>query len=155
MNIFLDTNAILKLYHHEAGSDLLMQFLRKAPIQSVLIVSDISRIEFHSAIMRRVRTKEIDLNVAKQILVMFDQDISFFHVEKVSDPVKNFAVELLDSIADSKGLRTLDAIQLAAAIFSHQRLPLHFFVTSDRALLTIAQEFFPVFDPLRAPKSFQ
>ena len=46
-----------------------------------------------------------------------------------------------------KSLRTLDAIQLSAAIVSHQIFPINYFVGSDKKLLKVAKEYFLIFNP--------
>lgn len=58
MNLFLDTNALVKLYHEEAGTEALSEFLHRHADNLIITISDISRIELHSAFLRRVRTEE-------------------------------------------------------------------------------------------------
>ncbi len=56
MNLFFDTSALVKLYHKEDGSDYLADFLNQNKDDLVITISDISKIEFHSAFLKRVRT---------------------------------------------------------------------------------------------------
>jgi uncharacterized protein with PIN domain len=53
MNWFLDTSALVKLYHHEPGTDNLIQSLSRYPDNLVITLTDLSRVEFHSALMNQ------------------------------------------------------------------------------------------------------
>ena len=70
-----------------------------------------------------------------------------FNVITVDDTVKHLAVMLLDQIAHQRSLRTLDALQLASALFCHRFMKIDTFVTSDQKFLNVAQKYFPVFNP--------
>lgn len=147
MNVFLDTSAVIKLYHKEVGSDALLAFLRSHAHDLILTVADITRTEFHSAFLRRVRMQEIPSPPVFAVFGAFDRDLQMFHQISVDDTVKNMATTLLDTIAHQRGLRTLDAFQLAAALFCHHIIPVDMFVTSDHRFLTVAQDYFPVLNP--------
>lgn len=147
MNVYLDTCAVIKLYHDEAGSQELLALLNSHAQDLVLTVADIARTEFHSAFLRRVRMKEITITSAYTVFDAFDSDLGMFNKISVDDNVKNLATTLLDNIAHKRGLRTLDAFQLAAALFSHQIVPVDIFVTSDRRFINVAKDYFTVFNP--------
>lgn len=134
MNVYLDTSAVLKLYHREIGSEELLAFLRRHAADLILTVADITRTEFHSAFLRRVRTGEIALEPIYRVFEVFERDLSMFHLIAVDNTVKQLAVMLLDHIAYQRGLRPLDALQLAAALFCHQFIQVDTFVTSESAL---------------------
>jgi predicted nucleic acid-binding protein len=147
MNMFLDTNVLVKLYHEEAGTDKLTAFLNLYASDLILTLSDLTKIEFHSALWKRVRMKEIKPKTVRKILVALTTDWRMFNVVEVDRTVKEQAAELLDHYALQTNLRTLDAIQLSTAISAHPIVPIDYFVTSDGKLLTIAENFFPVFNP--------
>lgn len=147
MNVYLDTSAVIKLYHKEVGSDELLAFLRSHADDLILTVADITRAEFHSAFLRRVRTQEIPLDPVYAVFDAFDRDLSMFNQISVDETVKKIAVTLLDRIAHQRGLRTLDAFQLAAALFCHQIILVDTFVTSDHRFINVAKEYFTVFNP--------
>jgi predicted nucleic acid-binding protein len=147
VNVYLDTCAVIKLYHHEVGSDRLLAFLSAHAHDLVLTVSDITRTEFHSAFLRRVRTQEITRDQAYTAFDAFDRDLRMFNQIAVDADVKNLATDLLDNVAHQRGLRTLDAFQLAAALFCHHILPVDMFVTFDRRFSKVAKEYFMVFSP--------
>ncbi|MBF0121418.1 MAG: type II toxin-antitoxin system VapC family toxin [Desulfobacterales bacterium] len=147
MNVYLDTSAVIKLYHREIGSEQLLNFLKCHGNDLILTVSDITRTEFHSAFLRRVRTGEIALETVYKIFEGFDRDLSMFNLISVDDNIKKLAVMLLDQIAHKRGLRTLDAFQFAAALFCHQFVQVDRFITSDQKFLNVLQDYFKVFNP--------
>jgi len=91
--------------------------------------------------------KQVDLNDAHQVLAAFDHDTQMFNIWEVDSNVKENATALLKNVAHKKSLRTLDAIQLSTAIVSHQIIPIDYFATSDKKLLKVAKDYFPVFNP--------
>jgi len=147
MNLFLDTNALVKLYHEEAGTENLSEFLCRYADNLIITISDLSRIELHSAFLRRVRTGEIEQSVADEIFKGFDSDARMFNVVETDHVVKIFSVRILDVFGGKRSFRTLDAIQLSTAIISHQTVPINYFISSDKKLLKIAEEYFIIFDP--------
>ena len=150
MNAFLDTNAVVKLYHQEAGTDNLTNFLLLHQRDLIITISDLTKIELHSTFMKRVRMKQIDLNDANQALAAFDHDAQRLNIWEVDFEVKEYATALLKSIAHKKSLRTLDAIQLSTALVSHQIIPIDYFVTSDKKLFKVAKDYFLTFNPEEA-----
>jgi len=147
MNLFLDSNALIKLYHDEVGSDSLQRFIGKKDRDLVLTIADISKLEFTSAILKRVRQGEISLKIAKDIHSFFENDLYLFNIVSVGDEVKLLAGDLLLKVAHRKALGTLDSLQLSTAFVAHRVLPIDWFITSDKPLLNIAREYFPVFNP--------
>ena len=147
MNVYLDTSAVIKLYHREVGSDELLAFLRYYADDLILSMADITRAEFHSAFLRRVRTGEIPLDPVYGVFNAFDHDLRMFNQISVDETVKKMAVTLLDHVAYPRGLRTLDAFQLTAVLFCHQIIPVDRFVTSDHRFLNVAKDYFTVFNP--------
>lgn len=147
MNIFLDTNAVVKLYHQETGTDNLTNFLTLHQGDLIITVSDLTKIELHSTFLKRVRMKQIDLKTVYQVFDSFDNDTKMFNVIEVNHEIKKFAITLLNSVASKRSLRTLDAIQLSTAIVSHQTVPVDYFITADKKLLRVAKDYFPTFNP--------
>jgi len=68
---FLDTSALVKIYHRENGSDFCMS---RYADQSPLIISELARVELHSAIFRKQQEKELSSKVAKVVLQRFECD---------------------------------------------------------------------------------
>lgn len=54
MNLFLDTSAIVKIYHQEKGTDKFTKYLTEISEELFLTTSDISKIELHSALLKNI-----------------------------------------------------------------------------------------------------
>jgi predicted nucleic acid-binding protein len=147
MNLFTDTSALVKLYHEEPGTENLSEFIHAHADDLVITISDLTEIEFHSAFLKRVRTNEIERSSARSIFRCFEADKNMFNIIETDNIIKEFSIRLLDLVGGEKSLRTLDAIQLSAAIASHRIIPTDYFVSSDKKLLKVAESYFTVFDP--------
>lgn len=54
MNLFLDTSALIKLYHNEIGTSELLNFIKMNSKELIITITDISKIEFYNS-RRRCR----------------------------------------------------------------------------------------------------
>ncbi len=147
MTLFIDTSALVKLYHKEAGTENIVTLFHKYAGDLVLAIADITIIEFHSALLKRVRTNEIDIEKVSRVFELFENDLKTFDLVIVDDMVKKLATQILDNVAYMKNLRTLDAIQLAAAIITNRNINIDKFVSCDKSLCEIAQYSFSIFNP--------
>jgi len=147
MNLFMDTSALIKLYHQEVGSQNLINSLYRYADNLVITITDISRVECYSALMKRVRIKEMSLKAIEEALYLFEQEIKNFQVVEVDIVAKELAIHLLSKIAHQRNLATLDAMQLATAILSHQMFAIDYFVACDKRLLNFAKPYFNTFNP--------
>lgn len=77
-------------------------------------LAEITKLEFESAVWKKVRTKEIDKIHALQLLTVFEKDFSKYHFVSTDNTIIETAKLLLSYGSD--GLRTLDSIQLATAV---------------------------------------
>ena len=147
MNLFFDTSAVVKLYHKETGTNNLINFLQRHSDSLTLLIADISRLEFRSAMMKRVRIKEIKLKTAQNMVETFDNDMQRFNVVEVNIMAKNLAMQFLEGIAPKANLGTLDAIQLSTSVLIHQWIEIDYFVACDKRLLSFAKQYFNTFNP--------
>jgi len=147
MNVYLDTSALIKLYHREIGSETLLTFLRRQAEHLMLTIADLTRTEFHSALLRRVRTHELPAEGVYRVFDAFDRDLRMFKIIPVDDTVQRLSVMLLDRIATQKGLRTLDACQFAAALLCHRFIRIDYFVSTDQKFLNVVQDYLTIFNP--------
>jgi len=147
MNLFFDTSAVVKLYHKETGTNNLINSLRHHSDNLTLLIADISRLEFRSAVMKRVRIKDIKFKTAQNMVETFDNDMQRFNVVEVNIIVKNLAMQLLEGIAPKANLGTLDAIQLSTSVLIHQWIAIDYFVACDKRLLNFAKQYFNTFNP--------
>lgn len=132
MTIFLDTSSLLKLYHKESETVELISFIGKNI--KVIYLSELAKIEFNSAIYKKVRTKEITKEKAESIVSFFQNDYSKFEWIKLDSDVVNLAKDLISQYG-TDGLRTLDSLQLASAV--SKKIVINYYKTSDKLLFTI------------------
>lgn len=143
---FLDTSALAKLYIREAGTEQMVK-LATRPDGPRLVILTLSRVELHSAIRRRVRSRELSPENAQVALESFQQHLmSIFLVQPITEVILERAL----AVIDQQELRAYDAIQLAACLTqaSQETGGLATFVSADRQLLEAAQaEGLAVLDP--------
>ncbi|MGH7495663.1 MAG: hypothetical protein ACREOO_25180 [bacterium] len=58
MNVFLDTNAIVKLYHQESGTDDLTNFLTLHQGNLIITISDLAKIGLYSTSMPLIQSRQ-------------------------------------------------------------------------------------------------
>src|SRR3989304_1571252 len=139
MNLFLDTSAVVKIYHQEKGTEKFSQYLEGISEELFLTTSDITKIELHSALLKKYREKEISKKNLSEVFQLFDKDFQKFNIIVVDRIIKNIALFVLDSMGIKYGIRTLDSLQLASAVFFNNYSKIDFFVSSDKKLLNIAK----------------
>ena len=85
---FLDTSALVKRYHQEVGTDIIDKIFGEEG--KVLFISDLSIIEFHSAIALKVRTREISRDVFFHLIGLFSNelDIGLYRVMRIDEAEK-------------------------------------------------------------------
>ena len=135
---FLDTSALAKLYHVEAGSER-MEALAQSP-DARLIVSQLTLVELQSVFATKARMGVIDQDTLDQVRGLFFADLAAgcFQVVLVSRRYFRSAERLIRNHAVSRSLRTLDALQLAVAVELHRRGVVAVLVASDRNLCEVA-----------------
>jgi predicted nucleic acid-binding protein len=114
MKIFLDTSALIKLYHQESGTQEIESLFNNFKITAIYL-SELAKIEFTSTIWKKVRTKEISENTAKITITFLETDFDKFSFISIDSMILEQS-RLLFSDYGVYGLRTLDAIQLSTAI---------------------------------------
>lgn len=135
MKLFFDTSSLFKLYHLEQGSEALLEFLSSKEIDSICI-SELTIIEFCSAVWKKCRKNEITEEIAKLLIGNFESDLIKYQIVAQTTKVTIAAKNLIYKYWKS-GLRTLDSIQLAS-VLSVEKVDLFF--TSDLILGKIAKE---------------
>ncbi len=136
MRIFLDTSSLIKLYFPEVGSEALDNLFEKEQIE-VVYLSEIAKVEFNSAVWKKVRTKELSSEDAISLINAFKTDFDRFDFINVSAVLITEANKMLAKYGVS-GLRTLDAIQLATALSLRKQIRVAF--TSDLLLQKFMEE---------------
>jgi uncharacterized protein len=133
MKIYLDTSSLIKLYHTESGTDELDNLFEKNSIEEIFL-SEITKIEFNSAIWKKVRTKDLTNDEALEIINSFENDYNNYSFVDSSNDLILQAKDLVTKYG-IQGLRTLDSIQLASIISI--RSDLSFAITADNLLRTL------------------
>jgi predicted nucleic acid-binding protein len=113
LKIFLDTSSIIKLYYKEEGTLNLDKLFTDNDITEIFI-SEITKIEFFSAIYKKLRTNDLRLQNVKDILNAFVTDEHKYSLILLDSKIINSSQHLIEKYG-IKGLRSLDSIQLSSA----------------------------------------
>lgn len=148
---YLDTSALVKLSVQDTGSQWIRQLT--APLApSLLYLSRTAKVEFVSALTRKLRAGEINANEYQLAFNDLIQDWSQRYPRiEVNEAILDRAIGLVMRY----GLRGYDAIHLASALVIHHTLIALgetgiAFPSADRALLQAAQqEGLSIDNPLR------
>jgi uncharacterized protein len=134
LELFVDTSALVKLYYSEPDSDQVEKTILGA---ARVFISELSKVEFASALAKKVRSGELDTKACREIWGAFQDDLRSIQIEVIGlfdeDYVR--AAELILELGLDTPLRTLDSLQLAAAL----REPRSQFLSYDAALNQIAE----------------
>lgn len=134
--VYLDTSALIPIYREEKSTGTIL-----GPIKpdDELIISELNKIEFKSALCRTVRLREISNEAAHQRIMLFEADLKNFRIQQISSETLQLSANLLDKYSVQNGLRSLDAIHLASAIEANLNNKIDFLLTLDRTLATVAK----------------
>lgn len=133
----LDTSGLIKYYTIEIGSKNVEAIINDSTNQ--IFISDLSIVELVSTLAKKVRMKAMGANGFHLARRRFFADIvaNKFNVEMLRQEHGRSAINLLVKHATKRGLRTLDALQLAIAIDPKSRRGLDGFVCADDKLAKI------------------
>jgi len=135
MNLFYDTSSLFKLYHKEEGTVELINFFTKNSVNAIYL-SEITEIEFSSAVWKKCRKREVVEDVAQMIIEKFELDSQNYRFIPYTSEIIKLAKNLIAKYWKN-GLRTLDAVQLASALVVKNDID-NFF-TADNILAEIAK----------------
>lgn len=109
---YLDTSVLIKLYVAETFSTEVERFVGEA---NGIVISRLSTLEWHCAMVRRARTGQITQDYLNLARTEFTRHLAegYFRIVPYDDPLLSDALRVLDS-ANPVPLRTLDAIHLTA-----------------------------------------
>lgn len=133
---FCDTSAIIKLYHHEVGSEWMEAIFNDA--NAIIVISELTRVEFYSAMLKKVRTGDITNEAKEEAIKNFEKDgHDKFILTLLDSRIFKEAQKLLYKYGNDYSIRTLDAIQLAACL--HDKTDGIRFICADVHLLKICE----------------
>ena len=136
MHYFFDTSSLVKLFSDEKGSSIVRDIIDNK--DNTIWISDLVRVEIHSALLRKFRNEEITTGELESILRGIDEQLSFFQEIYMTGDIIAEASSLVLKFGKSYGLRTLDAIHIACWQMNAERKCT--FVTSDKVQAEVVKE---------------
>jgi len=130
VKVFIDTSSLIKLYYKEEDTSKLDQIFTDYNVTGIFI-SEIAKVEFFSAIYKKLRVNQLSLQNADDILSLFLLDLNSYIVVLVNSEIIDFSQSLIKKYG-VKGLRALDAMQLASVCSVKSMID--FAITDDKLL---------------------
>ena len=149
---FFDTSGLVKHYHPETGTAEVDRLIGEPGAE--LVISRLTLVETVSVFATKVRTGHLDAANFARLRKLFSTDIARkrYRVVRLLNAHYDRAQDLIRNYGLTRQIRTLDAIQLAAALHLHQVAPLDHFVCADQRLCELAaQEGLSVINPELIP----
>jgi predicted nucleic acid-binding protein len=132
VKVFLDTSSLIKLYYKEEGTSKLDKLFIENVITEIYI-SEITKIEFFSAIYKKLRTGNLQIENVNDLINAFTADEHNYSIILIDREIVSFSQKLIEKYG-IKGLRSLDAIQFASAY--NVREAIDFAISDDKLLNT-------------------
>ncbi len=136
--LYLDANALAKLYVDEDGRELVVRAVEETP---QVAVSTIGYAEVRGVFARRLLLGTFSEDEHAEAVGAFEADWETLSVVEVSRSVSRLAGDLLKAHRAAR-LRAMDALHLASALEARQAVPLRF-LTFDADLLRVARALMP------------
>jgi predicted nucleic acid-binding protein len=135
---FFDSSAIIKHYRQEIGTDRIDRMLTE--VGATYLISRLTQVEVQSAFAKLVRIGALTDADFRRLTYRFLTDLRMrlLIVIDLSDQDILRAARLIRRWALSQNLRTLDSLQLAAALALQQRNEISRFVSADVDLCSAA-----------------
>jgi len=145
--IYLDSSALVKRYTEEAGTDFVKSILTT---DGLITTSNLTYPEILSALMRKVRSGEIEKKTFNGIVDKFDKD--WDHILVLD--FHNDLLPIVKTLIEKHPLKAADAIHLSSALWLKLSSKVDVtFVASDSNLLKAAgAEKLQVMNPLDEAK---
>lgn len=133
--LFFDTSAVVKRYADEQGTQTVDQLIETP--ENTVVVTSLSVVEIASAFRRKHNRGEISKQQRDGLLVSFFEEAT---ERFVVIPVDEYIFESAFDLVLEDDLRTLDSLQLAAALALPTPNPEMTFVCADEKLVEIAAQ---------------
>ncbi|WP_337173145.1 type II toxin-antitoxin system VapC family toxin [Paludisphaera sp.] len=150
--LFLDTSALVKRYHPEAGTAVVDR-LADDPANE-LVISRLTLVEATSVFAVKTRTGEIPPGGFERLRKLLASHVARgrYRVARMRASHYARAQRLIRDHGTARQIRTLDALQLAVALELHWAAPLDSFVCADQRLCNLAAgEGLAVLNPEASP----
>lgn len=144
MNYYVDSSALLKLYHQERGTERVRAIYRGS---DTICISELARLELMSSAARQRRFGYIDVVFFESLVARFSADVrSRIRVLPFTPSVIANAYQFLVESHGANTLATLDALQFSFYRENCKRDTV--FVSADQRLLGIVRSHgYPVLNP--------
>lgn len=129
---FLDTSALVKRYHTEAGSDKVNEIFDDE--DGIILISELAIVEIASALQRKKSRKEITASAMQDALAQFASDTL---QQLIVVGFRSGFIQRAKDLVLQHNLRTLDSLQLAAVLGFSPLSPM--FVCADEPLCKAAE----------------
>lgn len=131
--LFFDTSALVKRYYEETGTERVDRLVEG---DGTVVISSLAIIETVSAFRRKYNRGQISERTMNQLLsLFFEEALEDFIVVPMEESVLQFTFDL---ILDDD-LRTLDSLQLSAALSLDSGDDEVLFVSADSELVAVAE----------------
>ncbi len=136
MTAYFDTSALAKYFHTESGSTAVINILDDG--DNTIWISELAITEFLSAIHRKLKMGEITIEVLQSTIKAFESKSAAWNIEPFSTLQTEEANRIIKEYGKTVGIRTLDALHLAA--YNLLRQDDWIFIVADRQLNNIVME---------------
>lgn len=134
-NIFFDTSALVKRYYDEPGSEVVDSLVESEDTKVVLTA--IAVVETVSAFRRKYNRDDIPEKAVDELLAaFFDEALSDFLIVPTEEALLTHSFDLILE----RDLRTLDSLQLSAALSVSGEVEEMTFVCADQELVSVAED---------------
>jgi len=94
VKIFLDASSLIKLYYKEEDTSYLDKLFTDHTITEIFL-SEISKVEFFSAIYKKIRTKHLTFKNAEDIINAFKADEKKYHFILLNEDIIRLSQKLI------------------------------------------------------------
>jgi predicted nucleic acid-binding protein len=136
MNFFIETSALAKAFHEEKGTKAMISIIDDPA--NTIWVSELARVEYTSAVFRKVRMGEFTLDEASSSLEGFLEDFATFEIEPISETILATAEKLIRESGARFPIRSLDAIHIATYLLTAEKD--WAIVSTDSCICSIARD---------------
>ena len=145
--IYLDSSALVKRYTEEAGTDFVKSILATS---GLITTSKLTYPEILSALMRKVRSGEIEKKTFHGIVDKFDKDWDHMLVLDFH----NDLLPIVKTLIEKHPLKAADAIHLSSALWLKlsSKVDVTFVASDSNLLKAAAAEKLQVMNPLDEAK---
>lgn len=130
MKLYIDTSSLLTLYHKEKDSNKMIDIFSAEDIEKIYL-SELAKVEFISAIWKKIRQREIIKITGLKVIEIFESDWDKYEWIEITSNIIKDAEDMIKKHGNI-GLRSLDSIQMACGLYVEDEDVRY--ITSDKLL---------------------